>query len=122
MGLGVWLLGECKETVASGSYYRLTYYGEEFRGGKLYCRGYGNYDPNDPTGAATRDPTCGQQLRVCGSACVVVTVRDRCGGCGERHIDLSEAAWLAAGGEDWGTVIPLAASITLPETGIGSAQ
>ena len=118
IGLAVWALQECNKTVGSSGDYRLTYYGEEFRGGLLYCEEYGSYDPDDLTTAATRDAACGQQLQVCATSCVVVTVKDRCGGCGERHIDLSEAAWHAAGGEDWGTVLPLAAA-KLPSTGIG---
>ena len=47
IGLAVWTLGECNKAVSSASgSYRLTYYGEEFRGGQLYCTEQ-PYDPED---------------------------------------------------------------------------
>ena len=109
--------------VAGGSDdYRITYYGEEFRGGPLYCTGEA-YNPDDPTVAASGHDgfSCGTRLRVCADGCVDVTVQDRCGGCGGQHIDVSTAAWRAIGEEDYATVEKLSPQpIKLPATGIGA--
>jgi hypothetical protein len=88
---------------------RLTWYGEAFRGGPLYCDPSGSvrYNPDDPTVVATAQARwrCGDVLEVCGTSCVTVTVLDRCGGCMPgQHVDLSRAAWQEAGGVDYGTV------------------
>ncbi|MDR7574203.1 MAG: RlpA-like double-psi beta-barrel domain-containing protein [Armatimonadota bacterium] len=79
--------------------YRVTWYGDEFAGRPTRCTGE-PYDPEDPNVAAAgaAGPTCGARLRLCSeSACIVVTVRDGCGGCGPRHLDLSRAGWNALG-------------------------
>jgi len=77
--------------------YRTTYYNEVV-GGPLYCTGE-PYEPLDPTtvAASADGPPCGTRLLLCADACLVVTVKDRCGGCSSRHLDLSVAVWLALG-------------------------
>ena len=78
---------------------RVTWYGEEFRGGPVYCRG-GRYDPDDPTTVAmgADGPPCGSRLRLCSeSHCIIATIKDKCGGCGQRHLDLSKGGWEALG-------------------------
>lgn len=107
--------------------YRVTYYGEGFRGGPLWCEAYGYYDPDDPTTAASgvEGFGCGTRLELCSSddRCLTVVVKDRCGGCGERHIDVSPAAWRALGRPDYVTVRVLAEGVeatavrTLARTG-----
>lgn len=84
---------------------RVTFYGEAFRGGPLYCGTdvYGWYDPDDPTTVAmgADGPPCGSRLRLCSeSACIVATIKDKCGGCGPGHLDLSRAGWEALGGPE----------------------
>jgi len=79
-----------------------TYYDVGFEGGPLYCGTdiYGYYDPADPTtvAAGASGPPCGTHLRVCNErACIGVVVKDRCGGCGAAHLDLSRGAWEALG-------------------------
>lgn len=80
----------------------VTYYGEKHRGGPLYCGTdvYGTFDPDDPSTVAmgANGPPCGSRLRLCSeSACIFATIKDRCGGCGPGHLDLSEAGWEALG-------------------------
>lgn len=75
---------------------RVTHYGTSYNGRPLGC-GTGMYDSRDPSIAAVSpvrygEWPCGQLLRVCGAACLVVTRQDACPGCGGNHIDLSEAA------------------------------
>mgnify|MGYP001582146237 CR=1 FL=1 len=100
-------LGYCITKVVS-SQYRLTYYADSLQGQPLGCGQdiYGTYDPSDPTTAAVADGafTCGQRLAVCADVCITVIVKDKCGECEQAHIDLSRAAWNAAGGKDYGDV------------------
>lgn len=87
--------------------YRLTWYGEEFRGGPLYCGSdvYGYYDPDDPTTVAgVHEFACGTRLELCAETCIRVVVKDACGGCGYGHLDVSRAAWQELGRPDYGTV------------------
>lgn len=88
--------------------WRLTWYGEEFRGGPLYCGSdvYGYYDPADPTTVAAAGGAfpCGTRLKLCADTCIVVVVKDRCGGCGPQHLDASRAAWEELGRSDYVTV------------------
>lgn len=82
--------------------YKVTYYGAAFQGGPFYCGTdiYGYYDLNDPTtvAAGAGGPPCGTPLTICNEgACLSVVVKDRCGGCGPYHLDLSKAAWEALG-------------------------
>ena len=86
-------------TLAAATY-RVTWYGEAFRGGPLWCEAYGSYDPDDPTTVAAGPDAmlpCGTRLDLCGvgvaGQCIDVVVKDRCGGCGEWHLDVSHAAW-----------------------------
>jgi len=79
--------------------YRVTWYGDDFAGGPMLCTEE-PYDPNDPTVAASGagGPPCGERLRLCSdAACIEVVIRDGCGGCGPRHLDLSRAGWHALG-------------------------
>ncbi len=79
--------------------YRVTYYGLDFQGGLVYC-GYGPFDLNDPTTAASGEggPPCHTRLMLCSdTACQEVTIKDACGGCGPYHLDLSQAAWEVLG-------------------------
>lgn len=111
--------------------YRITWYGPEFAGQPLACGSdiYGLYDPADPTTAAANwgQHVCGERLRVCTkSVCLTVIVKDRCGGCGYGHIDLSQAAYNRLGGYDYANVAvltstppPITNRIQLPETGNG---
>lgn len=80
----------------------VTWYGEAFRGGPLYCGSdvYGQFNPDDPTTVAmgADGPPCGSRLRLCSdSACIIATIKDKCGGCGPHHLDLSRAGWEALG-------------------------
>lgn len=105
--------------VAGGSDdYRITYYGEEFRGGPLFCTGEA-YNPDDPTVAASGSKgfPCATTLRVCTSTCIIVVVQDRCGGCSDQHLDVSQAAWETLGKEDYAQVEVLPSK--LPDTGCG---
>ena len=115
------LLGTCaRDADALGSDYRITYYGDAFAGNPMYCTGE-LYDPSDPTVAASGSDgfPCGATLRVCASACLDLTVQDRCGGCSGQHIDVSESAWYQLGEEDYGTVEQVTTTpIQLPSTGI----
>lgn len=81
---------------------RVTWYGEALRGGPLYCGSdiYGRFDPDDLTTVAVGagGPPCGSRLQLCSeSACIITIVKDRCGGCGPGHLDLSQAGWEALG-------------------------
>lgn len=79
--------------------YRVTWYGDDFAGGPMLCTEE-PYDPNDPTVAASGagGPLCGERLRLCSeTTCIDVVIRDGCGGCGPRHLDLSRAGWHALG-------------------------
>ena len=81
---------------------RVTWYGEAFRGGPLYCGGrvYIPYSPDDPTTVAmgADGPPCGTVMLLCSdSACIVAVIKDKCGGCGNGHLDLSHAGWEALG-------------------------
>ena len=83
----------------------VTYYGPGFEGGPLGCGSdiYGLFDSRDPTTVASGEggPECGTHLTLCseadGAVCIGVVVKDRCGGCGPYHLDLSRAAWLVLG-------------------------
>ena len=109
-------------TDAAGQEYRLTYYTQaEFGGQPLACGSdiYGTYNSSDPTTIATDWNTfgCGDRLRVCtDGGCIAGIVKDRCGGCGAYHLDLSEAGYNILGGYSYGTVEKLGDYSTL--TGI----
>ena len=95
--------------------YRVTWYGEAFRGGPLWCEEYGRYDPDDASTAASSQAAgfpCGTRLELCsGARCLTVVIKDRCGGCGERHLDVSPAAWRELGRPDYATVRVLAGGV-----------
>ncbi len=76
----------------------VTFYSDAYVGGGFYCGG-GHYSPDDPTVAATGDPvSCGESILLCNEGtCINVVVKDRCGGCGPDHIDLSKEAFTALG-------------------------
>ena len=81
---------------------RVTWYGEAFRGGPVYCGTdvYGRYDPDDPSTVAmgADGPPYGSRLRLCSeSTCITATIKDKCGGCGSGHLDLSRGGWEALG-------------------------
>ena len=79
---------------------RVTWYGETHRGGPLFCEEFGFFDPDDPTTVAMGADglPCGSRLRLCSeSQCIVATIKDRCGGCGPGHLDLSKGGWEALG-------------------------
>lgn len=81
---------------------RVTWYGEAFRDGLLFCGTdiYGRFDPDDPTTVAmgADGPPCGSRMRLCGKeGCIVGIIKDKCGGCGPGHLDLSRAGWEALG-------------------------
>lgn len=101
----IFLLPLLSLALAYGEGVRLTYYGEAFAGQPMYCSGR-IFHPDDPTVVATGQQTyvCGDTLEVCGTSCVQVVVRDKCPVCHAGHVDLSRAAWEAAGSVDYGTV------------------
>ena len=116
-------------TLAASSY-RITYYGEVFRGGPLWCEEYGSYNPDDPTTVAVAvgtDLPCGTRLELCTVAgatsgkCVEVVVKDRCGGCGERHLDVSAAAWELLGQPD-SVLVRVLPTATPAQAQSGSAE
>lgn len=124
----------CGEAVtAQGSVYRITWYGEETGNGPLACGSdiYGHFDPYDVTTVATPwvQYDCGDRLRICTDVrCIVAIVKDKCGGCGAQHIDLSRGAWYTLGGRDYATVEKVgsaatgeapAPAIAFPNTGTG---
>lgn len=89
--------------------WRLTYYAEPFTGGTMACGG--TFYPTDVTVVAAPVGVfdCYQPLEVCTEVrCLVVTVQDRCGGCGPRHLDLSRAAYETLGSRDSASVTPIA--------------
>lgn len=77
-----------------------THYSASFEGGTLYCGRdiYGTYNPADVSTvavAAGSDYECGDRLLIIGSEGIVIgVVKDRCGGCGYRHLDLSIAGMI----------------------------
>ena len=119
--VGFILLGTCIGDAEAGAAYRITYYGDEFAGNPMFCTEE-PYDPNDPTVVATPAGgfQCGTVLEVCVATCATLTVQDRCGGCGPKHIDVSESAWKLLGEEDYGSVEQ--ATVQLPATGIGAHE
>lgn len=79
-----------------------TRYGVQFNGQGMYCPPYAPYLSTDETIIAVSETSlysCGNRLVVVGSfGYIVGTVQDRCGGCGQQHIDLSEAGlWKICG-------------------------
>ncbi len=86
-------------TIAVGQVgeYIVTYYDHCCVGGPYFCGTdiYGYFDPDDPTTVATSlgGFSCGTRLLLCSEECIVVVVKDKCGGCGNRHLDLSRGAW-----------------------------
>ena len=78
--------------------YIATYYDQCCVGGPYYCGTniYGYFDPSDPTTVATSFDgfACGTKLLLCADErCLIVVIKDKCGGCGSRHLDLSRGAW-----------------------------
>jgi len=74
----------------------VTWFGEFHRGGPFFCEEFGFFDPGDPTTVAmgAGGPPCGTKVRLCSeSTCIVAVIKDKCGGCGPGHLDLSRAAW-----------------------------
>jgi len=82
----------------------VTHYGVSYNGSRMGCAGE-PYSSEDDTIIAVgpmdyADWPCGTNLRVCGPAgCVVGFRQDSCPGCGENHLDLSEAAINAVCGD-----------------------
>mgnify|MGYP001598665634 CR=1 FL=1 len=107
--------------------YRVTYYGPGFEGGLVACGTdiYGPFDSSDPTTAAAGSggPPCGTRLTLCnGKLCLVVVIKDACGGCSPDHLDLSRAAWDALGQPTHvAATIAAPAPPSLPESGDLSA-
>jgi hypothetical protein len=73
----------------------VTRYGSRYEGRTMACGG--TYSSHDTTIAAVslgrrRQWECGVRFEVCGAAgCLSAVLRDTCPGCGNNHLDLSEA-------------------------------